>query len=118
MKAIFPVLIAIILASFGQLTMKFAMAGGALAMSTPIETARAILTRPMVYVGLMFYAGSSFLWLISLSRLPLSYMYPFTALLIVIITFASAILFSEPLNLWKISGVTLIIIGLLVVARG
>ncbi len=117
MKALIPVLVAIIFASLGQLTMKYAMSGASLAVSTPFETIRAILSKPMVYVGLSFYGASSFLWLISLSRLPLSYMYPFTALLIVIITFASARLFDEPLSASKLAGVVLIIGGLFVIAR-
>ncbi|HQI75995.1 MAG TPA: EamA family transporter, partial [Candidatus Latescibacteria bacterium] len=82
-----------------------------------VEAARNILSRPMVYVGLVFYAGSSFLWLISLSRLDLSYMYPFTALLIVIITFVSALVFNEPITFWKVLGVFLICAGLLSIAR-
>mgnify|MGYP004006046935 CR=1 FL=1 len=117
MRALLPVFVAIFMASLGQLTMKYAMSGASLAVSTPLETIRAILSKPMVYVGIMFYGVSSFLWLISLSRLPLSYMYPFTALLIVIITFASALLFNEPLSVGKLAGVALIIGGLFVIAR-
>jgi multidrug transporter EmrE-like cation transporter len=113
-----PVIIAIILAAFGQVTMKYAMFGSPLPVMSPIEAAKSILQRPLVYVGMVFYAGSSFLWLISLSRLDLSYMYPFTALLIVLITFVSAFLFNEPVTVWKLSGVLMICGGLLLIARG
>ncbi len=112
-----PVIVAIILAAFGQVTMKYAMFGAPLPVTSPVEAAKNILSRPMVYFGLVFYAGSSFLWLVSLSRLDLSYMYPFTALLIVLITFVSAFLFNEPITLWKIAGVALICAGLLLIAR-
>jgi multidrug transporter EmrE-like cation transporter len=118
MIALLPVLVAIGFAAIGQLTMKYAMTGANVAVSDPVATFRYFLTTPMIYLGIAAYGASSFLWLISLSRLPLSYMYPFTALLIVVITFASAILFQEPLNAWKLSGVALIITGLLVIARG
>ena len=118
MRAILPVLLAIFIASLGQLTMKFAMSGDPLAVSSPLDAVKSILSRPMVYLGLLFYGVSSFLWLISLSRLPLSYMYPFTALLVVIITVASAVLFHEPVNAWKLTGTGLICAGLLVVAQG
>ena len=117
MRALLPVLVAIGFAAIGQMTMKIAMTGAKIGLSDPVATIRYILTPPLVYLGLAAYGASSFLWLISLSRLPLSYMYPFTALLIVIITFASAMLFQEPLNAWKLSGVALIITGLLVIAR-
>jgi len=117
MRALIPVIIAIVVASMGQLTMKYAMSGSPLTFSSPIETARSILSRPLVYLGLTFYGLSSFLWLVSLSRLPLSYMYPFTALLVVIITLVSAFLFHEPLNAWKLSGMVLICTGLILIAR-
>lgn len=118
MRALAPVIVAIVIAAFGQLTMKAAMNGLAVSVTSPVEAMKTILGRPLVYVGLVFYGLSSFLWLISLSRLPLSYMYPFTALLLVLVTFGSALLFSEPLNAWKFSGVAIIIAGLMVISRG
>jgi drug/metabolite transporter (DMT)-like permease len=118
MRALLPVLVAIGLAAIGQLTMKTAMAGAPLAMTSPLEAVRSILSRPLVYVALVFYGVSSFLWLIALSKLPLSYMYPFTALLLVIITLASALIFKETLNPWQIGGVATICLGLVMITRG
>lgn len=117
MRSLLPVFAAIIFAAFGQLTLKYAMMGSPLAVSSPLESLRTILSRPLVYFGMSFYAGSSFLWIIALSRLPLSYMYPFTALMVVIITVAGALLFHEPLNVWKLSGIVLICSGLLLISR-
>jgi multidrug transporter EmrE-like cation transporter len=117
MRSLLPVFASIFLAALGQLTLKYAMMGSPLAVSSPIEALRSILSRPFVYIGMTFYAGSSFLWIIALSRLPLSYMYPFTALMLVLITVAGAFLFHEPLNVWRVSGVVLICSGLLLIAR-
>jgi len=116
MRALVPVLLSILLASFGQLTMKHAMSGSPLAATAPVDAARSILGRPLVYLGLLFYGASAFLWLVSLSRLPLSYMYPFTALLIVIITAASALLYREPVNLTQLLGVAVICVGLVLIS--
>ena len=118
MRALLPVLVSIILASIGQMTMKTAMSGSPLAISSPLDAARSILSRPLVYVGLVFYGTSSFLWLIALSKLPLGYMYPFTALLLVIITLASALVFKETVNVWQIAGVATICVGLVMITRG
>ena len=118
MRPLLPVLAAIFLAALGQLTLKYAMIGSPLSLSSPLEALRSILSRPLVYLGMTFYAASSFLWIIGLSRLPLSYMYPFTALMLVIITFAGAILFHEPVTAWRVSGVVLVCTGLFLIARG
>ncbi len=100
------------------MVMKAAMSGSPLAVSSPLEAVRSILGRPLVYLGISFYGVSSFLWLISLSKLPLSYIYPFTALLVVLITIASAIVFRESVSGWQIAGVVTICVGLAMIARG
>jgi len=117
MRALLPVFAAMFLAAMGQLTLKYAISGAPLSVWSPLEALRNILSRPAIYLGMVFYAGSSFLWIIALSRLPLSYMYPFTALMLVIITFAGAILFHEPISIWKVSGIVLVCTGLLLIAK-
>ena len=121
MRPTWLVLIAIGLAAFGQLTMKSAMTGGpATDLMSPVQTVLNILKRPLVYLGLSFYGISAFFWLVSLNKLPLSYMYPFTAFLIVIVTLSSALLFNEGLaqwSAWRVSGLVFICVGLVLMAR-
>jgi multidrug transporter EmrE-like cation transporter len=121
MKPIVLVLISIVLAACGQITMKMAMTGGQMDVMSPVETALKIMSRPLVYLGLLFYGSSAFLWLISLNKMPLTYIYPFTALIIVIVTLASTFLLGEGFavwTLWRIGGVACICTGLLMMSMG
>ena len=116
MNPIVLTLIAIITAAGGQITMKIAMTGGGevASVTSPIEAIINILSRPLVYLGLVFYGVSAFFWLIALQKLPVSFMYPFTALILVIVTFTSAFFLHEQLGLWRIVGIGIICVGILV----
>jgi drug/metabolite transporter (DMT)-like permease len=56
-------------------------------------------------------------WMAALSRLELSRAYPFIGLSFVLILVSSAIFFDEPLTVWKVAGVALIVLGLIVGTR-
>ena len=116
MNPIVLTLIAIITAAGGQITMKIAMTGGGemASVASPVEAIVNILSRPLVYLGLVFYGVSAFFWLIALQRLPVSFMYPFTALILVIVTFTSAFFLHEQLGVWRIVGIAIICVGILV----
>ena len=121
MHPLLVTILAVVTAACGQMTMKLAMTGGAeVDVLSPVATVMNILGRPLVYLGLGFYGVSSFLWLSALQKLPLSYMYPFTALIILIITFSSVFLFDEPFsswNIWRVGGLAFITVGLLLMAK-
>jgi len=121
MHPLWITIIAVVTAACGQMTMKLAMTGGAETdVLSPLTTMLNILGRPLVYVGLAFYAVSAFLWLTALQKLPLSYMYPFTALTILIISVSSSFLFNEPFsawNTWRVGGLAFIVIGLVLMAK-
>ena len=69
------------------------------------------LTQPLVWLGLVSYALSSALWLVALSRVPLSAAYPFGALSYVIVVFASVIT-AEHVGYARWIGVVLIVGGI------
>jgi drug/metabolite transporter (DMT)-like permease len=58
------------------------------------------------------------LWLAALSKLELSQAYPLVSLSFVLILIFSVLLFHEPLNLWKVGGVILIVAGIAVSVQG
>jgi drug/metabolite transporter (DMT)-like permease len=72
---------------------------------------------PWVVGGLAVFGMSAMLWLVTLSKVPLSRAYPFTALGFIGILGASAVLFNEPVGpqLWL--GVLIVVCGLLIVVR-
>ena len=55
--------------------------------------------------------------ILALTRLELSYAYPFTSLSFVLIFIASVVLFHEPVSTTKLIGMALIVCGLVVGSR-
>jgi multidrug transporter EmrE-like cation transporter len=71
---------------------------------------------PYIFTGFALYAVSSLVYLNVLSRLDLSYAYPFVALAFVLVTFLSWYFLDETLPLLRIVGLALILAGVLTVA--
>ncbi|MFT0879123.1 SMR family transporter [Rhodopseudomonas sp. G2_2311] len=80
-----------------------------------VEIAVAIARSPQVIGGLSCFALSAVVWLFVLSRVPLSYAYPFVALGIVATVVSGAVHFGEPVSLQAIAGVALIVSGVVLV---
>jgi len=75
-----------------------------------------IRTVPL-WVGLSCYGVSVLLWLGALSRVPVSIAYPMLSIGYVVNAFAAAFLFGEALTVAKMSGIFLIVVGVIVLAR-
>ena len=52
-----------------------------------------------------------------MSKLPLSYAYPFTSLSFVLVAVLSATLFGEQVTAWRVAGLVLVVLGLIVGSR-
>lgn len=76
-----------------------------------------IATNPFVIAGLMVYALSTVFWLTALSRVDLSLAYPFLSLGYVIMLFASWQLFDETMNLTRVLGTLVVVIGVVLISR-
>jgi multidrug transporter EmrE-like cation transporter len=70
-----------------------------------------------LWAGLTCYGISVLLWLGALSRVPVSVAYPMLSIGYIINAFAAWILFGEALTVAKMSGIVLIVAGVLVLAR-
>ncbi|MEM7286883.1 MAG: EamA family transporter [Actinomycetota bacterium] len=77
-----------------------------------------VFTRPLVLSGLVAAAIASLFWMAALSRLDLSFAYPFMALSFVAVVFLSALWFDESLSITRLLGLLLIVGGVLTVAAG
>ena len=64
----------------------------------------------------VFLAGVS--WMLTLTKFDLSYAYPFTSLIFVIMLICGALFFEEPFTIHKLVGTILVVIGLFIVTRG
>ncbi|MBP1912638.1 EamA family transporter [Thermococcus stetteri] len=76
---------------------------------------KAFLTNKYAIIGLTFYALSSLLWLISLSDLPASLMYPLLNLAYVLTVLLASVYLKEPVHALRWIGVFLIIVGSILV---
>ena len=110
------VLVSVLAAAGGQLMLKHGMqiatnkqkhAGGSLVIGAA--------TSPWVWLGLAVFGISAIVWLVVLSRVPLSLAYPFNALGYLVILTASIVLLHERANLFTWAGTTLVVAGLVIV---
>ena len=90
----------------------------------PVELARkflfltGLLLDPWVLTGILaaFVAGLS--WMTAMTRLELSFAYPFISLSFVLVLVFSALLFHETVTAPKVIGMLLIIAGIIITSRG
>jgi undecaprenyl phosphate-alpha-L-ara4N flippase subunit ArnE len=105
-----PLLYAIVgavLAAFGQVSLK----SGAEGRVTALEFVNA-----WVLVGLILYAASTVLWILALSSIPLTAVYPFTALTYVLVNVLAVALLGERLSSQGLIGMGVVLFGLFLVA--
>lgn len=110
----------ILLSALAQLLLKLGMS------SVPVQRAiqdpavsllQMLITTlfsPFVVAGLVLFAASAGTWLLVLSRMELSTAYPFVALGIVLTAVAGVMLLGETMAPGKLSGIALIVTGVLV----
>jgi drug/metabolite transporter (DMT)-like permease len=94
--------------SFGPLTLTVSQIGSILWR---------MVTNPYVILGLGIYGFSAILWMIALSRVNLSYAYPFASLGYVVMLLASWQLFHEDISLLRLIGCGVIILGIVIISR-
>lgn len=69
---------------------------------------------PLFVSAVVIYAISTVLWVIALSRVPLTIAYPFVALSYIIVPLLARLFLGEPLSLKVFLGAATIIIGVLI----
>lgn len=107
------------LSALGQTAFKVGVGQTATApdASLWIKTA-AMVFSPMVMLGLGLYGVGTVFWLFALRQLDLSLAYPFVAMSFVMVAGSGMLFLGEPLQPSRVIGLALIVIGLLVMARG
>jgi len=114
------ILISVCLAAIAQITLKEGVnqvteASGVVTLSG--TSLRSIVTNPVVWLGLILFAGSALAWLFVLSRASLSFAYPFASLSYLLIVLADRFVFHEVVPPARWAGVALIMSGIVLVAR-
>lgn len=120
MKDLALVLASIVLAVCGQLLLKQGMLkigyvelDGKVILSFLVKAA----TSPFVIGGLISFGVSFVLWLLILTRLELSKVYPMVAVGYVLTVFFSWLFFKENVTALRIVAISLIVLGVVVLSR-
>lgn len=122
MKSVYPlILLSVAISAFAQIALKAGMASAsvqrAIAEGTPVAMLLGIGLNPFVLFGLFLYFSSAAVWLFVLSRVQVSFAYPFVALGFVLTALLGRFFFNDSFSAAKIAGTLLIMAGVVVMAR-
>ena len=118
--AIIYILISVLASTVGQLLLKKGMNNiGSITLNWGqlVSTVWTIVINPYVFIGLVIYLAGTVFWLAALSRVDLSYAYPFASLGYVIMLVASWLMFDEKITVSRLLGTVIIGIGVLLIYR-
>ncbi|MFA6170129.1 MAG: EamA family transporter [Candidatus Margulisiibacteriota bacterium] len=108
----------ILLAVAGQLMMKKGMvAFGAFPFNQLLVKIIPMVLNPWVFFGFVCFGLSSLFWLVVLSRLPLSLVYPMVSIGYVLVALVSMYLFREPVSAVRWLGIVVIVAGVILISR-
>ncbi len=114
------ILLAVLMNAAGMIMLKQGMNGvGPITFdkSSFHEAVVNIIINPFVFAGLMIYVVSVGVFLVTLSRVELSFAYPFLSLAYVVVTVCAYFLFNEDVNSFRIAGIGFICIGTILIAQ-
>jgi len=114
------ILTSVVCGAIGQVLLKKGMATMGpvtIAVSRLPAILLGIATNPFVVVGLLIYVSGTLFWLAALSRVDLSFAYPFASLSYVLMLAAAWFLFSENISWMRILGTVVVALGVVLISR-
>ena len=118
--AIVYILVAVLAGAAGQILLKKGMGSmGAVTLSANqiVGILWRIGTNPYVVIGLIVYVCGTVFWLAALSRVDLSYAYPFASLSYVVMLIASWQLFNENITPVRLLGTMVVGLGVFLISQ-
>jgi drug/metabolite transporter (DMT)-like permease len=118
--AIVYILVAVVGSAVGQLLLKKGMSTMGPLTLTPDQFFNIVWrigTNPWVVVGLFIYVFGTVFWLSALSRVDLSFAYPFASLSYIAMILGGWLLFSERIDAWRILGSVVIMTGVILISQ-
>ena len=76
-----------------------------------------MILNPWVFLGFVCFGLSSLFWLVVLSRLPLSLVYPMVSFAYVLVALLSMFFFKESVTLVRWAGIFVIVAGVILISR-
>ncbi len=112
------ILVSVICSSMAHVALKIGMNGvRAAGAASPLDFVLQTALNPFVILGMGLHFLALAVWLYALSRVDVSYAYPFIALGFVLVLAYSHFFLHEGVNSWRLMGVLLICGGVALVAR-
>ncbi|MGH2706011.1 MAG: EamA family transporter [Actinomycetota bacterium] len=112
---------AVILSTAGQILLRAGMEQvgyiGGPQLKKPVRLALNIATTPQILAGLAIFVISAALWLVVLSRAPISFAYPFAGITYVVTTGFAQLVLHEHVTSLRWLGVAVIVLGVVVISR-
>ena len=115
-RSVFIVVACTLIGAMAQVLIKLGAAR--LEHTDLISTAIGIFTIPTLFAGYCLYGVFTVLLVFALRHAELSILYPVIALSYVWVTLASVLVFHETMNLPKVCGLAIIVLGVAVLGRG
>lgn len=115
------ILATVLFTVYGQLVVKWQVTRAGpypLATSERLSFLLKLLVNPWIISGVAAGFLALLCWMIAMTRFDLSYAYPFMSLAFVFVLILSAIFFHETVTMAKMSGILLIIAGIIIASRG
>ena len=115
------IFLTILLTVYGQLIIKWQVSqAGGLPISTTdkLRFILHLLLNPWVISALSAAFLASVSWMAAMTKLQLSFAYPFMSLAFVLVMLASGLFFQETITVPKVVGMGLVVLGLIIGSRG
>ena len=96
-----------VLAALGQVSFKY----GAVGRAVPME-----FLNSWILLGMALYLAGTVLWILALSAVPLTVLYPFAALTYVLVNVLGVVLLGEQLTARGMAGTGFVLLGLFLVS--
>ncbi len=118
MNNILLILASVLLNALAQLLIRKGMlAIGTVSLGNFFDNLGAMITNLWLWGAMFSYAISLLLWLSVLSKVEVSYAYPFLSVGYIVVAVAGYALFNEHLSAIRIAGIVVICIGVIMISR-
>lgn len=115
------IILSVLCSSVAQIALKKGMTqcdcSFALQASNILPLISNLLLNPFVVAGVFLHILALFTWLYVLKHVDVSYAYPFISMGFVVVLVLSYLLFNEAINMYRIAGVALIILGIISIGK-
>jgi len=111
----------IIFTVYGQLIIKWQVSNAGvlpLSMADKFIFLTKLLINPWIISALFAAFIAAMSWMAAMTKFDISHAYPFMSLSFILVLILSGVFFNEPINIFKVVGLTLIVIGIIVGSQG